>query len=37
MKKLAMIMCSFAVLMLVGCTCPAPEQAQPMPYKGETR
>lgn len=35
MKKLAAVLSALAVIMLVGCTCQAPEQPQPM-YKGET-
>lgn len=34
MKKLAAVFCALAVVMMVGCTCQAPEP-QPMPYKGE--
>ena len=36
MRKLAAVVCALAVVMMVGCTCNAPEQPQPMPYKGET-
>ncbi len=34
MKKLAAVLCAFAVVMLVGCNCTP--QPQPMPLKGET-